>query len=62
MYKGRLIIPTNSTISQALLKEYHHSPVGGHSGELKTYLPLATEWFWVGMRKKVARYVQACTI
>ncbi|XP_048496700.1 transposon Tf2-1 polyprotein [Beta vulgaris subsp. vulgaris] len=61
LYKGRLMVPANSTLSRTLLREYHDSPLGGHAGELKTYLRLATEWFWVGMRKEVARYVQACT-
>lgn len=46
----------------ALLKEYHDSPLGGHAGELKTYLRLATEWYWVGMRKDISTYIRACTI
>lgn len=61
-YKGRLMNPANSDISRALLREYHDSPIGGHVGELKTYLRLAQEWYWVGMRKEVARYVQSCAI
>lgn len=60
MYKGRLVIPTSSYLIPILLKEYHDSPLGGHSGEFKTYQRIAQEWFWVGMRKQIATYVQAC--
>ena len=59
-YKGRVVIPASSTLVQKLLSEYHDSPVGGHSGEFKTYQRLAQEWFWCGMRKAVSKYVQSC--
>lgn len=62
LYKGRYVIPRTSKFVQLLLKEYHDSPVGGHSGELKTYLRLAADWHWYGMRKDVAAYVQQCVI
>lgn len=61
-YKGRCVIPSNSIFKTALLKEYHDSVSGGHKGELKTYLRLAVDWFWAGMRKDVAKYVQQCLI
>lgn len=60
MYKGRNVVPRESTIKATLLREYHSSPVVGHNGDVKTYLRLATEWYWVGMRKDVARFVQNC--
>lgn len=40
-YKGRIMVPPKSELIGALLCEYHDSPVGGHSCELKTYLRLA---------------------
>lgn len=49
LFKGRLVIPHNSSFIPKLFQEYHDSVVGGHSGELKTYQRLASEWFWVGM-------------
>lgn len=62
LYKGRLVVPAKSPLVNLLLREYHDSPAGGHSGDLKTYQRLATEWFWPGMRRAVWRYVQACSI
>lgn len=61
-YKGRLVVPHKSDLVVTLLKEYHDSPVGGHSGEYKTYQRLKKEWYWMGMRKRGARYVKECLI
>lgn len=44
LYKGRYVIHRTSIFVQLLLKEYHDSSVGGHSGELKTDLRLAAVW------------------
>lgn len=62
MYKGRLVIPKNSSLIPLLLQEHHDSPLGGHSGDLKTYKRIATQWFWPGMRKEIQLYTQACHI
>lgn len=60
LYKGRLVLSPTSTLIPHLLKFYHDSPIGGHTGELKTYLRIAGEWFWPGMRKSITNYVRAC--
>lgn len=59
-YKGRIVIPPQSQLVGKLLKEYHDSPVGGHSGEFKTYKRVALEWFWPGMRKDIAKHIREC--
>lgn len=56
------MIPNRRELIDTLLHEYHDSPLGRHSGSLKTYKHLAADWFWPGMRKGMADYVQACTI
>lgn len=38
LYKGRLVIPHNSTLISHLSHEYHDTPTGGHECELKTCL------------------------
>ncbi|KAL8115725.1 hypothetical protein AgCh_022282 [Apium graveolens] len=44
----------------------HHgftiNDVGGHAGDIKTYLRIAAEWFWVGIWKDVATFVQQCEV
>lgn len=60
--KGRLVIPSQSPLTQSMLQMYHNSLIGGHYGDFKTYQRIAAEWFWKGMRKAVTRYVQACEV
>ena len=35
-YKTRVVVPPHSKIIQQLLREFHDSPIGGHSGALRT--------------------------
>lgn len=62
LYKGRTVIPQSSSLKAMLLGEYHSSPTGGHAGEVKTYLRLAADWYWMGMRKEVTTFVQKCEV
>lgn len=62
LYKGRMVIPKDSTMIDKLLNQYHMSAVGGHNGEYKTYLRLADDWYWEGMRKTVTEFVRHCVI
>lgn len=59
-YKGRFVLPNNSAYIPTLLYLYHDSPTDGHFGEHKTYQRLAQDWFWEGMKKRIAEYVKAC--
>ena len=61
-YKERYVLAKSSPFIHVLLREYHDSPLGGHAGELKTYLRLAGEWYWEGMRRQVTRYVRECKV
>lgn len=58
LYKGRLVISRNSYVIPLLLKEYHDSSIGGHLGETKTYLKVAAECFWAGMKQQIVQYVK----
>ncbi|XP_009626152.1 uncharacterized protein [Nicotiana tomentosiformis] len=37
LFKGCLVLPKGSPRIPGLLKEFHSSPIGGHSGYLRTY-------------------------
>jgi hypothetical protein len=37
--------------------EFHTSPVGGHSGFLKTYHRVKKEFFWDGLKNDVQRFI-----
>jgi hypothetical protein len=59
-YKGRLVISPSSPSIPLLLEEFHNTPMGGHSGFLRTYRRVAYNIYWSGMQKKIRDYVRAC--
>lgn len=59
-YKGKLYIPSSSSIKNILLDEFHSSPVGGHSGIHKTYGRLKENVYWQGMKNDVTAFVNSC--
>lgn len=50
-YKNRVVVPPNSDLTCQILQEFHDSPCGGHSGVLRTYKRIASQFFWPSMRK-----------
>lgn len=61
-YKDRIVLPRGSELTARILKEYHDSPIGGHSGDYKTYQRISSEWYWPGLRKDVTKYVLSCSV
>ena len=61
-YKNRVVIPPNSPIIKQLLREFHDSPIGGHSGVLRTYKRLAQQFYWPSMFQIVQDYVSSCDV
>jgi hypothetical protein len=61
-YKDRLYLCKNSQLKQKVLLELHTSPVGGHSGFLKTYHRVMKDFFWDGLKTDVQRFVAECLV
>jgi hypothetical protein len=61
-YKNRVVVAPNSDIIQQLLREFHDSPIGGHSGVLRTYKRLAQQFYWPSMARIVKEYVASCDV
>jgi hypothetical protein len=61
-YKDRLYLCKNSQLKQKVLLELHTSPVGGHSGFLKTYHRVKKDFFWDGLKTDVQRFVEECLV
>ena len=60
LYKGRMVLPRNSSLIPSLLHTFHDSILGGHSGFLRTYKRMSGELFWKGMKADIKRYVEEC--
>ena len=61
-YKYRLYLCKNYQLKQKVLLELHTSPVGGHSGFLKTYHRVKKDFFWDGLKTNVKRFVAECVV
>ena len=61
-YKDRLYLCKNSQIKQKILMELHTSPLGGHSGFLKTYHRVKKEFFWDGLKSDIQNFVGECFV
>ncbi|KAL8115463.1 hypothetical protein AgCh_022090 [Apium graveolens] len=61
-YKSRVIIAPDSPIISRILREFHNTVYGGHSGVLRTYKCIAQIFYWPLMRQKIQEFVAACSI
>jgi hypothetical protein len=61
-YKYRLYLCKNNQLKQKVLLELHTSPVGGHSGFLKTYHGVKKEFFGDGLKTNVQSFVVECLV
>ncbi|KAL6349709.1 hypothetical protein AAG906_041116 [Vitis piasezkii] len=61
-YKNRVVVPPQSHIPNQLLREFHDSPLGGHSGVLRTYKRIAQQFYWPSMYRMVNEYVSSCDV
>ena len=61
-YKDRLYLCKNSQLKQKILMELHTSPLGGHSGFLKTYHRVKKDFFWDGLNSDIQKFVAECLV
>ncbi|XP_050387420.1 uncharacterized protein LOC126803710 [Argentina anserina] len=59
-YKNRIFVPQSSEFRAKLLFVFHASPQAGHSGYLRTYVRLARNFAWPGMRKHIKQFIAGC--
>ena len=48
-FKNRVVVPPQSNILPQILQEFHDSPIGGHSGVLRTYKRISQQFYWSSM-------------
>ena len=60
MYKGKIYLGTCDALKVAVLQQVHNSPLGGHSGFLKTLHRVKRDFYWPRLRKDVRKHVKEC--
>ncbi|KAL5565172.1 hypothetical protein UlMin_028336 [Ulmus minor] len=59
-YNGRLVVPNNLELKREIMSEAHDTPYSIHPGSTKLYRDLREHYWWIGMSRDVAEYVQHC--
>ena len=59
-YRNRLVVPQDKDIKREILEETHRSRYTVHPGKTKMYQDLKKLYWWDGMKKEVAQFVQTC--
>ncbi|GMI85390.1 hypothetical protein HRI_002208300 [Hibiscus trionum] len=62
LFQGRILVPNEVALRSLLLREFHESKLGGHSGINRTYRRLSANFYWQSMRQDVRHYVRNCQI
>ncbi|CAL5346186.1 unnamed protein product [Camellia sinensis] len=56
---GKLVVG-NSALRMQLIQDFHSSPLGGHSGIIKTTTRLHRSFYWKGLQQDVAQFISEC--
>ncbi|TYK11723.1 reverse transcriptase [Cucumis melo var. makuwa] len=60
--QGRLCVPNISKLKGAILEETHNLAYAMHPGSTKMYRTLKNTYWWPGMKREIAEYVDRCLI
>jgi hypothetical protein len=61
-YRNRIWVGADAALQRRLIKAFHNSAWGGHSGVPVTYMRLKQCFAWSGMKAAVKDFVQSCLI
>ncbi len=61
-YKDRIYVGKTGELRERLVKLFHSSTIGGHSGLLHTYQRVKRHFHWKGMKKQIEEQVRACEV
>lgn len=56
---GRVVVPKGA-LRTRLLREFHESAFGGHSGILRTFKRVQQLFDWPGLKKDVTNFIRSC--
>lgn len=59
-HKKRIWVGNNHNLQQQLLRAFHNSPLGGHSGIPATTKRLQAMFAWPNLKKHVTEFVKSC--
>ena len=61
-YEDKIYVPESTALRSELMKRHHDHIYAGHFGVSRTLELLRRKYYWPGMNKDIAEYVQTCEI
>ena len=61
VFKTRIWVPRLGGMRDVVLAEAHKSRISIHQGSTKMYQDLRLDYWWLGMKTDIGRYVEKCT-
>ncbi|CAA0809148.1 Unknown protein, partial [Striga hermonthica] len=62
VFEGRLCVPWVWELRREILKEAHSAPYTIHPGSTKMYQDLRKSFWWRGMKRQTAKFVDGCLV
>ncbi|CAA0831250.1 Uncharacterized mitochondrial protein AtMg00860, partial [Striga hermonthica] len=62
VFEGRLCVPRVWELRREILREAHSGPYTIHPGSTKMYQDLRKSFWWRGMKRQVAKFVDGCLV
>ena len=59
-HRGRVYVPDDLELQQAVLKQCHDDPTAGHPSVHGTYDLVSSNYWWPTMRSFVEKYIEGC--
>ena len=59
-YRGRVVVPHSTDLSEEILREFHCSRFVVHPGGTKMYQDLRRQHYWSEMKRHVGDFVRRC--
>jgi hypothetical protein len=59
-FKGRLVVPNDLELHRKIMDEAHCSRYSIHPGSNKMYQDLRKNFWWMRMKREIAKYVSEC--
>ncbi len=60
LHQGRMWVPNDVELRQIIMKEAHDSLFAMHPGGIKMYKTVREHYWWMGMKRDIAKYVSKC--
>ncbi|XP_058767801.1 uncharacterized protein LOC131641513 [Vicia villosa] len=61
-YKGRIFIPASADLRTSILKEFHDTPIAGHSSVKPCLARLSASFLWPGLYRDIKDFIKTCQV